>query len=139
MPLLVRDVMSRPVKTLREDQTLLDALTFIHEHQVRHIPVLDDTGKLVGVLTDRDAKRASPSALIPAQREVWEKVVHETRLARIMTRDPWTAGPDDPISSALRRFVEDRIGCLPVVEAGRLVGIVTARDLLRAMLRVLAP
>lgn len=137
MNLTLGEFMTRDVKTLREDQVLLDALAFLHEQGVRHVPIMSGE-RLVGVLTDRDVKRASPSALAPGQREVWEKVVRETPLKKIMTRDPMTATSTTTLREALIRFTDDKIGCLPVVEGGRLVGIVTARDLFRAMLRVLA-
>lgn len=137
MPLPIREVMTSPVRTLREDQTLLEAIAFLHEHKIRHLPVVDAQGRLVGVVTDRDVKRASPSALVPAQREVWEKVVKETRLGKLMTRTPITLKPTDRVTSAVRTFVDERIGCLPVLEGERLVGIVTARDLFRAMLKIL--
>lgn len=130
----IGEFMTREVKTLRSDQMLLDALQFLHSEGVRHIPILDDD-KLVGVVTDRDVKRATPSALVPSQREVWEQIVHETPLAKVMTRNPATAPPTLTLAEALRMFVDDRIGCLPVVEGDALVGIVTARDLFRAALK----
>lgn len=133
----LEDFMTREVETLRVDQPLMDALRFLREHNVRHIPILGEDGSLVGVLTDRDIKRATPSALAPGQRDVWEKVVAETTLAKIMTKDPSTATPRTTLREALQRFVEERIGCLPIVEEGKLVGIVTARDLFRASLAAL--
>lgn len=132
------DFMTREVRTLRADQPLMDALRFLREHNVRHIPILGPDDALVGVLTDRDIKRATPSALAPGQRDVWEKVVSETTLAKVMTKDPTTASPQTTLREALQRFVEERIGCLPVVEGAELVGIVTARDLFRAALAALA-
>lgn len=134
MPQPIREVMSTPAKALREEHTLLDALQFLQEHKVRHIPIVDASERLVGVVSDRDVKRASPSALVPTQREVWEKLVQETRLGRIMARDPIAVRPTDRVSTALRLFVDERIGCLPVVENWKLVGIVTTRDLFRALL-----
>lgn len=134
---VLREIMTSEVHTLRSDQKLIDAIQFLHAHQVRHIPVLDGEGKLSGVLTDRDVKRATPSALAPGQREVWTKVVEETELAKVMSREPITASPETTLVEALERFVEDRIGCLPVVEGDALVGIVTARDLFRASLAAL--
>ena len=73
----------------------------------------------------------------PGQREVWEKVVDETTLERVMTREPLTAAPTTTLVEALKIFVEEGIGSLPVLEEGRLVGIVTARDLFRASLDAL--
>ncbi|MBX3471759.1 MAG: CBS domain-containing protein [Planctomycetes bacterium] len=127
-------IMTREPKTLRPDQTLLDAMCFLRDHGVRHIPIVDADGRLEGVLTDRDVKRATPSALLSGQRQVWEEVVRGTPVAKVMTRDVVTAAPDTPLREGVRRFVEDRIGCLPVVEGARVVGIVTAHDLLKVML-----
>lgn len=127
-------IMTPEPKTLRPDQTLLDAMCFLRDHGVRHIPIVDADGRLEGVLTDRDVKRATPSALLSGQRQVWEEVVRGTKVAKVMTRDVVTATPDTPLREGVRRFVEDRIGCLPVVEGARVVGIVTAHDLLKVML-----
>jgi acetoin utilization protein AcuB len=129
-------IMSRDVQTLNLGQTLLDAITFLREHSVRHVPIMDgDT--LVGILTDRDVKRATPSALSADQRPAWEKIVTETTLAKVMTREPTTGAPTMTLREALRLFVEERIGCLPILEAGSLVGIVTASDLFKAALEAL--
>lgn len=129
----VGEMMTRDVKSLRVEQTLLEAMQFLRENHVRHIPILDGD-RLVGVLTDRDIKRATPSALDPSQREVWERIVKETTLAKVMTRDPSTLGPEASMRDVLSAFVEDRIGCMLVVEEGKLVGIVTASDMFRTML-----
>ncbi len=126
-------IMTRDPRTLRPEQTLLDAMRFLRDHGVRHIPVVDGHGALVGVLTDRDVKRATPSALLGDQRQVWDEVVGGTQVSKIMTRDVITGEPGTPLRDAVRRFVEDKIGCIPVVERGKVVGIVTAHDLLKVM------
>lgn len=133
MPITLAEVMTPEPRTLRPDATLLDAIQLLHEQRFRHIPVATDDGRLLGVVTDRDIKRASPSPLASEQHQVWERVVRETPLARVMTREPITATPGTTVRAALDRFVDDKIGCLPVLEDGRLVGIVTAHDLFRAM------
>ena len=125
--------MTRDVKSLESGQVLLEAMQFLRTHQVRHIPILED-GKLVGIVTDRDIKRATPSALDPGQREVWERIVNDTTLATVMTRAPVTASPSLSFKDGLTLFVDEAIGCLPVIEGGELAGIVTARDLFRGML-----
>ncbi len=137
MPSTLGMIMSRDVKTLNMGQSLLDAITFLREHSVRHVPVMDGNA-LVGILTDRDVKRATPSALAAQQRPVWEKVVTETTLAKVMTREPTTGVPTMTLREALRLFVEEGIGCLPILEQGTLVGIVTARDLFKAALEALS-
>ena len=130
------EIMTADVRTLQEDQPVLDALQFLYQNHVRHVPVMKGDA-LVGVITDRDVKRATPSALVPSQREVYEKVVKGTQLTKIMTRDPTTASPGTLLQDGLRLFVEERIGCLPILEDGKLVGIVTGSDLFKAMLELL--
>ena len=68
---------------------------------------------------------------------MWEQIVKETTLGKVMTRDPSTATPETSLRDALKLFVEERIGCLPVLEGGKLVGIVTASDLFKACLDAL--
>jgi len=128
----ISEIMTRTVETLHAGQSLLEAMQFFHENRIRHVPIMSDD-QLVGVVTDRDIKRATPTALVPEQREVWESVVRDTILQRVMTRNPTTISPDARLRDALRLFVEEKIGCLPVVREGELVGIVTAQDLFRAM------
>lgn len=135
--MLISAVMTRDVKTLRADQPLIDAMQFLRKHHVRHIPVLDDQGALLGVLTDRDIKRATPSALAANQRDVWESIVNDTPLSRVMTREPTVADPTMDLRRALQLFVDENIGCLPVLEDNVLVGIVTASDMFKAMLTIL--
>jgi acetoin utilization protein AcuB len=137
MPTTLSQFMTRDVKTLSADQPLLDAIAFLHERKVRHVPIMEGEA-LVGVLTDRDVKRATPSALAAEQREVWEKIVKETTLAKVMTRDPTTGTQDMGLRDALKLFVEERIGCLPILADGKLVGIVTAGDLFKAALKALS-
>jgi acetoin utilization protein AcuB len=132
----VRDIMTRKVKTMQHDQVLLEALRFMREEHVRHIPVMRGD-VLVGVITDRDIKRATPTALLVDDRGTWEQVVQETPLARVMTPDPITAHPGMTLREVLRILLDHKVGCLPVLEGQRLVGIVAAEDLYRAMLQVL--
>lgn len=131
-------IMTRDPKTLRPEQSLLEAMRFLRDHGVRHIPVVDADGALVGVVTDRDVKRATPSALLGEQRQVWDELVNGTPVSKIMTRQVITGEPTTPLRDVVRRFVEDKIGCVPVVERGKVVGIVTAHDLLKVMLELLA-
>lgn len=132
------EVMTRSPRTLRANDTLLAAMTLLREHRVRHIPIVDAEQRLLGIVTDRDVKRATPSAILAGQRALWEETVTKTTLDRVMTKEPITGWPIMPFKEALRRFVDDKIGCIPVVESGRLVGIVTSHDMFKAVLEVLA-
>ncbi|QXD15461.1 CBS domain-containing protein [Rhodocaloribacter litoris] len=126
--MLVQDIMYGPVVTVAPGDTLADAYRIMHERDIRHLPVVE-TGRLVGIVTDRDLRFAT-SALHPAP------FPPEARVADVMMRAPKTATPDDPVEEAALKMRTYRIGCLPVVESGRLVGIVTVTDLLDAFVRM---
>lgn len=131
MPRTVAEVMTTQVHTLPPEASLEDAILFERKHKVRHIPVVDGV-ELVGILTDRDIKRATPSLIGGIDRDNYEIMIRTTPLNRIMTRDPITGTPSTTLREAVELFSSRRLGCLPVVEGGRVVGIVTGTDLLRA-------
>lgn len=133
----VADVMTRRVYSLPSTATLGEAALLQMRHAVRHVPVVDE-GRLVGLVTDRDIKRATPSVLSGATREDYERVLRETRLARVMTRDPRTISPDAPLREAVGVFARHKYGALPVVDAeGAMVGILSQYDAVRVLLALL--
>lgn len=131
MPRTVAEVMTTQVHTLPPEASLEDAILFERKHKVRHIPVVDGV-ELVGILTDRDIKRSTPSLIGGIDRDNYEIMIRTTPLNRIMTRDPITGTPSTTLREAVELFASRRLGCLPVVDGGRVVGIVTGTDLLRA-------
>lgn len=124
--------MTREPQSLGAGQTLLDAVLLIRRAYVRHIPILED-GSLVGLLSDRDVHRLAPSRLIPHSPEEYNRVFVDTPLEKIMTRNPRTIRPDAPLAEAVDLLVTERLGCLPVIDEGKLVGIITVSDMLRAL------
>lgn len=128
----VRNVMTSPVETLPPGATMEEGIQLEMRLRIRHIPVVE-SGRLVGIVTDRDLKRATPSVLSGVDREEYERVVRGTTLARVMTRDPVVVHPETPLREAVGILVDRRFGSLPVVDAdGGLVGIFTESDALRA-------
>ncbi|GGN01424.1 acetoin dehydrogenase [Thermus composti] len=121
--------MKSPVLTVGPETTLEDAYRFLLEKGIRHLPVVEGE-RLVGIITDRDIRLATshlnPQGPCPTCAPV----------AEVMTRGVVTAHPLDPVEEAARLMRERKIGCLPVLEDGRLVGIVTGIDLLDALLRL---
>jgi acetoin utilization protein AcuB len=103
--------------------------------KIRHLPVVE-SGKLVGIVTDRDVKRALPSVFSGDQDE-YDRVLNETPVDKVMTKDPYTVGPKDEIKDALAVMIERKIGAVPVVSNGALIGIVTDIDYLKALLKML--
>jgi acetoin utilization protein AcuB len=133
----VRDFMTKDPVTLREDDLLRQAVEIVRVRRIRHIPVLDESGAVVGIVTDRDVQGTLPSPLSAAAPEEYEALLETTPLSRIMTRNVITVGADDLAAEAVETLLADRIDGLPVLEEGRLVGIFTVRDALRAYLEIL--
>jgi CBS domain-containing protein len=127
--------MSRQVIAIEESSSIAKVHAAMDEYRFRHLPVIDELGKVVGLLSQRDLLRAEPSTLSPdhdAEDEVFKAT---TKVDSIMLRDVITIGPDDPLADAARVLLERNIGSLPVVRSnGSLVGIVTRTDFLRLAL-----
>jgi len=134
---LVRDKMATDLTTLRDDDTLRTAVEAVLVRKIRHLPVVDGAGALMGIFTDRDLKRALPSPLSGLTPDDYERLLDQTPIARLMTREPVTLSPGDSLAQAVELMVERKIGGIPVVEGGRLVGIVTQTDALRELLGLL--
>jgi acetoin utilization protein AcuB len=128
--MLVRSRMTADVHTATPETTIAEALAITREHRIRHLPILDD-GRLVGVVTDRDLRLAMPPMWADEQGELAE-ALHTKRVGELMITDIVTIQPDTPVEEAARLLYTHRIGCLPIMEDDRLVGILTETDLLRA-------
>ncbi|NWJ40007.1 MAG: CBS domain-containing protein [Geothrix sp.] len=124
--MLVKEMMRKPVTVIAVGATLGEADQLLHSRGFRHLPVVDQ-GRLVGILTDRDIRFAT-SSLSPTPRSGGDSVT----LA--MSSPPLTADPLDPVEDAARIMRENKIGCLPVLDGGELVGILTGMDLLDALM-----
>ena len=126
----IAEVMSRSVVTLQPEQTLRDAVELLRSKHIRHLPVVED-GRLIGIVTDRDVKRATPSLLSGVDRDEYDRVLDETKIGQIMTREPMTVTPESELKAAVKIFIDRKVGALPVVSGSQLVGIITEIDLLR--------
>ena len=132
----VREIMTSDVTTVQETEMLLDAAMIFARSSLRHLPVLRDS-LLVGVVTERDVKRFAPGVLSGVTSGKYNEIMESTPLSRVMTRDPMTLKPSQDVADAAEIFSTKRFGCLPVVEEGKLVGIVTTTDMLRLMARIM--
>ena len=135
--MLIREIMSTNLITIAPSTPLATALSLMREHNVRRLPVVED-GRLVGILTDRDVRSLTPS--YRSWTSTWEA---ETRFrtapaSEVMSRPVITVSPETRVEDAASLIVRQKIGGLPVVENGRLVGIVTDSDLLRLLIRLAA-
>ncbi|HET7295110.1 MAG TPA: CBS domain-containing protein [Vicinamibacteria bacterium] len=133
--LTVAQVMTRDPLTLGPEDSLATAVQVMRKHRIRRLPIVMG-GALVGLLAEGDLKRAEPSTLSASQEE-FEAVMEGTQLSRIMIREPLTVTEETPLLEAVKTLQTTKFGALPVVADGRLVGIVTDNDLLRALRELL--
>ena len=128
----VRDVMTRSLITTSPETSVLDARAVMDKQRIRHLLVTDEDGELLGLVTDRDIRLNLPSPATTLS--VWEMNALLARLSvgEVMTRSVISVGPDRDVREAASIMLHHKIGALPVRESGRLVGIVTETDLLRA-------
>lgn len=131
--LRVRDSMTRDVATLGPEASVAQAWELCRERKVRHIPIVED-GRLVGLISDRDLRDASPVRKTGDGGE--ENVFGWASMRDIMTTDVLTIGPFDTIDHAAREIHERKIGCLPVVDGDELVGIITSSDMMRTLIEL---
>lgn len=134
-PLKVRDVMTVNPMTMSPEESLMEALQLMRLRRIRRIPIVID-GRLVGLLTEGDLKRAEPSMLSHTQDEFTE-VMEATQVNRIMIKNLITAAPDTPLAEAARTLWKSKYGALPVLEGEKLVGILTDNDLIGALVKLL--
>ena len=130
-PLLVRDVMSGAPITVDPETLMLEARQRMLEARIRHLVVTDDS-RVVGIMTDRDVRLNLPSPATSLS--VWEFNVLLARLTvrEVMTSSVLVVGPDRSAAEAAQIMLDHKIGALPVVDGGRLVGIVSESDFVRA-------
>jgi acetoin utilization protein AcuB len=118
---------------------LADAKTLMEKGNFRHLPVVDDEGKLVGIITDRDMRDAHPSSLLDkaTYQQTLEKVMQHS-VEEVMTKAPLTIAPYYTLQDTLLMMGRKKVGALPVVDdEGRLKGIMSTRDMLRAFVNVM--
>jgi CBS domain-containing protein len=126
----VREIMQTGVVTISAGDTLSTVEDIMTLGGLRHMPVVRG-GTLVGVVSERDLLRASLSNLTGFGHEERRAFLQVVEITRVMSAPPIIIAPDAEIGQAARLLAEKRIGCLPVVEEGKLVGLLTETDVLR--------
>ena len=131
--------MIQKVITIDKDADPFSAKETMTTNGIRHLPVVDDAGKLLGIVTDRDIRSAMPSdALFDIDSKEVKAGMATLKVKNIMTENPITLSPAHTIQDAMLLIQKTRVGALPVVdEAGKLKGIISIRDLIRAFTNVL--
>jgi acetoin utilization protein AcuB len=130
----VRDLMTAKPITVEAEMPMLDARQRMVAERIRHLVVVEDT-RVVGIVTDRDIRLNLPSPATSLS--VWEMnyLLSKLTVGNVMSRSVLVVDPDRPVAEAAHIMIEHKIGALPVVEAGRLVGIVTESDFVRVVAR----
>jgi acetoin utilization protein AcuB len=132
--LLVENWMNPNVITVDADDSMLDATKILKEHNIRHLPVLEK-GKLVGVVTDRDLKRASPSDATTLEAHELLYLIANIKVREIMTRNPITVPYNFTIEEAAEILLQAKISGMPVVDKqGDVIGTITQTDLFKVLI-----
>lgn len=133
----VGDFMSREVVTVDAAEHLDVAADLMRLGRLRHLPVMSG-GSLVGIVTQRDLFRASSSGAVPAPPAATREWLGKVSVGKIMARDVVTTEPSATMRAATEMMLLRKIGCLPVVDHGRLVGLISETDCLRLLSALLA-
>ena len=128
----MRDKIQREVVTISPDASFYEARAVIRDKGIRHLPVVDKNGHVVGLLTDRDIREAAPSDATTLSIHELHYLLGKLKVSAFMTpKDKLiTITPDTLIEEAVQLMADHKIGCLPILEGGKLYGIFTETDAL---------
>ncbi len=135
--MLVYERMSKHPVTITENTSISEALKKMRDEKVRRLPVLDKQGKLVGIVSEKDLLYASPSPATSLSVHELHYLLAKLTIKELMTKEVITICEDCPIEEAARIMADNKIGGLPVVRNGTLVGIITETDLFKIFLELL--
>ncbi len=133
----ISDWMTKDVIYITPDTSMMKASRLMKDKGIRRLPVLDDDGRVVGIVSDRDVKEASPSKATTLDMHELYYLLSELKVKDIMTKKPVCLKPDDSVEEAALLMVEKHIGGMPVVDGnGRLAGIITDSDIFKVLLDI---
>ncbi|MFQ5599988.1 MAG: CBS domain-containing protein [Candidatus Krumholzibacteriia bacterium] len=133
----VRDIMSTPVFAVGHTDSLKVAEDVMEWKHIRHLPVIDEDGHLAGLITHRDLLRACVSSIAEIPQQEQDALLRGIPVREIMHGEVVTVEPESDAREAARTMLEKKIGCLPVVDGGKLVGILTEADFVSYLLEIL--
>ena len=129
--LKIKDVMTREVRTVRRNDQLGVADKLMKDERIRHLPVIDESGDVCAVVSQRDLFRGALLRSLGYGSRAEETLLRQVVVKEAMSAELFTTTPETPVAQAARQMIERSIGCLPVLDAGKLVGIVTETDFVR--------
>jgi acetoin utilization protein AcuB len=133
----VSDCMTRSAVTIQSDALVPGAAEIMKTRKIRHLPVVDHGGRLVGIVTDRDLRHVVFDPALLARVDDLAEVLRTLTVGDVMTHGVITVRPSAQVREAAHLMHENKFGALPVVEGGRVVGIITETDVLAAFTKVL--
>ena len=135
--MLIRDWMTKEVVTVTPETSMMKASKILKENKFRRLPVVDEKGQLLGIVSDRDIKEASPSKATTLDVHEIYYLLSEIKVKDIMSKAPATLKPTDTVEQAAIMLEEKTIGGLPVVdENDKVVGVITDTDIYRVLISI---
>jgi acetoin utilization protein AcuB len=134
--MFVSDWMTKKVHTVGPEESITKAITIMKEKKIKHLPVVKNGGKVVGILSDRDIKDYTPSKATTLDIHELHYMLAKTKVKDVMVKDVFTTTPGTPIEEASMFMFDKNIGCLPVTDEGKLAGIISDRDLFRVLVDI---
>ena len=128
----VREIMSKDIEVVGRNDNLRTVEERMATKQLRHLPVLEQ-GEVVGIVTQRDLFKAAMSSTMGYGEKAQQAYLQSVRVKEIMTYPVVTVSPDTSVAAAAEMMLNKGVGCLPVIAAQQLIGIVTKTDLLRCL------
>ncbi len=135
--MLVADRMSKPVITVRQDTNVEEALRLMHSENIRRLPVVDKTGNMIGIVSELDLLKVSPSPATSLSVYEIPYLLAKIKMKDVMTKDVVSVNEDTTLEEAARVMSDNKIGGLPVLRDKKVVGIVTETDLFKTFLEML--
>ena len=133
----VQNWMTTDVVSVGPDTSLLKVGKLMKDHHIRRIPVVDENGQVIGIISDRDVRDASPSKATTLDMYEMHYLLAELKAKNIMTAKPITVKPTDTVEQAALIMLDNKVGGLPVVDDnGRLVGIISDHDVFKALVDI---
>jgi acetoin utilization protein AcuB len=135
--MLVGERMTRNPVTILDTASIDDGIHLMREKKVRRLPVLDESGKMVGIVSDKDLLHAAPSPATSLSVYELHYLLAKLTIKQVMSSPVISVGPDTPLEEAARVMADNKIGGLPVTEGDKLVGIITETDVFKILVELL--
>ena len=128
----VENYMTKQVITVKPGSSLQSAKNLMKANKIRHIPIVSDDEKLVGIISDRDIRKISSTSDPSHEQGEKQELLTQSKVDDVMAKHPISVLPDTPIEDAATLLRDEKIGALPVIHEGKLAGIISESDIFNA-------